>query len=52
MKIYLIQEHGKACWVAGWGQTQSNGVSSDTLKAIGLNLFDHQYCLNHRYKTY
>ena len=43
-----FQEHGKSCWVAGWGQSQSNSVSSDSLKSIGVNLFDHRYCYNHR----
>ena len=44
----LYQNHGKSCWVAGWGHTQSNGVSSNLLRAIGINLFDHEYCYNHR----
>ena len=47
--LRYLQEHGKACWVAGWGQTQSNGVFSDSLKAVGINLFSHNYCLDHRY---
>ena len=45
--------HGTACWVAGWGKDQSNGVSSDVLKSIGVNLFDHEYCMKHRFvKTF
>ena len=44
-----FQVHGKSCWVAGWGQSQSNGVSSDSLKSIGVNLFNHQYCNDHRF---
>ena len=47
--IYFVyKNHGKSCWVAGWGHTQSNGVSSNSLRAIGINLFDHEYCYNHR----
>ena len=46
--IHFYQNHGKSCWVAGWGHTQSNGVSSNLLRAIGINLFDHEYCYNHR----
>ena len=44
----IFKVHGSACWVAGWGQSQSHGVSSDTLKSIGVNLFDHEYCIQHR----
>ena len=51
-KIDLSKEHGKACWVAGWGQTKSHGVSSESLQSIGVNLFDHQYCKKHRFVTY
>ena len=46
---FIIKEHGTKCWVAGWGQAQSNGVSSDSLKSIGVNLFDPEYCKNHSY---
>ena len=48
-KVELEQEHGKACWVAGWGQTESNGVPTDSLQSIGVNLFGAQYCYDHRY---
>ena len=48
-KFVLIKEHGQNCWVAGWGQSQSNGVSSDSLKSIGINLFAPEYCMNHSY---
>ena len=44
-----FQEHGTSCWVAGWGHDKSNGVPSNYLKAIGVNLFDREYCLNHRF---
>ena len=47
--IDFNRTHGTACWVAGWGQAQSNGVSSDSLKSIGVNLFGREYCENHRY---
>ena len=46
---FKLQFHGKSCWVAGWGQSQTNGISSDSLKSIGVNLFNHQYCRNHRF---
>ena len=44
-----FKEHGTSCWVAGWGHDRSNGVSSNSLKAIGVNLFDREYCMNHRF---
>ena len=47
-KIDVDLAHGKSCWVAGWGQAKSNGVSSDSLKSIGVNLFGREYCENHR----
>ena len=47
-EIDLEKEHGRNCWVAGWGQSQSNGVTSDSLKSIGINLFSPEYCFNHR----
>ena len=47
-KTDLQKEHGTSCWVAGWGQAQSNGLSSDSLKSIGVNLFGREYCINHR----
>ena len=51
--MIFSQEHGNACWVAGWGQSQSNGVASDQLKSIGVNIFDHEYCKKHRFdKTF
>ena len=46
--LFSYKNRGKSCWVAGWGHTQSNGVSSNSLRAIGINLFDHEYCYNHR----
>ena len=49
MNFLFLKEHGKACWLAGWGQSQSNGVSSDLLKSVGLNLFGHRYCQNHSF---
>ena len=49
--VLHIKTHGEACWVAGWGRSRSNGVSSDALKSIGINLFSHDYCMDHRFLT-
>ena len=48
--IKWFQHHGAACWVAGWGKYHVNGATKDVLQSVGLNLFDHQYCLNHRFE--
>ena len=39
-------EHGKACWVGGWGVTES-GIS-DLLMSVGVNIFSDDYCRQHR----
>ncbi|CBY34300.1 unnamed protein product [Oikopleura dioica] len=37
-------EHGKACWVAGWGHLVTGGPSPDLLKSVGVNIFSQEYC--------
>ena len=41
-------EHGKACWVGGWGHTEYEGSSSDVLMSVGVNIFSAEYCRQHR----
>ena len=41
-------EHGKACWVGGWGATEFGGYSSDVLMSVGINVFENDYCTQHR----
>ena len=41
-------DHGKACWVAGWGDTESEGPDSDVLMSVGVNIFSNDYCRQHR----
>ena len=36
-------KHGEACWVAGWGKTET-GDYSDELKSVGVNIFSDEYC--------
>ena len=39
-------QHGDACWVAGWGTTETGSISSE-LKSVGVNIFSDEYCLEH-----
>ncbi|CBY23669.1 unnamed protein product [Oikopleura dioica] len=39
------EEHGAACWVAGWGSVKHGGRSSNELLSVGVNILDHQYCM-------
>ena len=41
-------EHGKACWVGGWGTTEWQGQLSDVLMSVGVNTFSDEYCRQHR----
>ena len=41
-------EHGKACWVGGWGTTEWKGSTSDVLMSVGVNIFSDDYCRLHR----
>ena len=40
-------EHGKACWVGGWGTTEWRGSTSDVLMSVGVNVFSDEYCRQH-----
>jgi hypothetical protein len=37
------EEHGAACWVAGWGTIKHGGDSSNELLSVGVNILDHDY---------
>ena len=39
-------QHGDACWVAGWGTTETGNISNE-LKSVGVNIFSDEYCLEH-----
>ena len=41
-------KHGEACWVAGWGITET-GYFSNELKSVGVNIFSDEYCTAHHY---
>ena len=41
-------EHGKACWIGGWGTTEYEGSVSDVLMSVGVNIFSAEYCRQHR----
>ncbi|CBY12286.1 unnamed protein product [Oikopleura dioica] len=39
-----LPDHGSACWIAGWGTTESGFLSDDLLQA-GVNIMDQEYCI-------
>ncbi|XP_058522257.1 granzyme B [Ochotona princeps] len=42
---------GQECLVAGWGRTEPNGITSDTLQEVKLTVQDDQICKS-RYSKY
>jgi len=44
-----LPQHGRACWVGGWGTTRSGGVVSNKQKEVGVNVFSTEYCQNNTY---
>ena len=40
---------GAACWNAGWGTSEMNGIHSNELKSIGINLMSKEYCSDHSF---
>ena len=49
-----VSSGGNACWVAGWGDTISGTGTSPAnmqLKAVGINIFSHDYCMKHTKKV-
>ena len=42
-------QHGRACWVGGWGTTRSGGFVSNKQKEVGVNVLSDEYCLNNTY---
>ena len=43
-------KHGEACWVAGWGTTET-GYLSNELKSVGVNIFSDEYCAAHHFDS-
>ena len=41
-------KHGEACWVAGWGTTETGDFSNE-LKSVGVNIFSDEYCTAHHF---
>ena len=41
-------KHGEACWVAGWGRTETGDLSNE-LKSVGVNIFSDEYCAAHHF---
>jgi len=42
-----LPEHGRACWVGGWGTTRSGGRVAKKQKEVGVNIFSEDYCRNY-----
>jgi len=40
----LPAQHGKACWLAGWGRNDE-GVLPDILQSTGINVLSQEYCI-------
>ena len=47
--IDISRYNGAACWNAGWGITEADGVYADKLQSIGINLMSHGYCTDHSF---
>ena len=48
-RIDINMHNGAACWVAGWGNAEIDGVYSNQLQSIGLNLMSRDYCTDHSF---
>merc|ERR1711935_250790 len=44
-----LPQHGRACWVGGWGTTRSGGSVSNKQKEVGVTVFSAEYCQNVTY---
>ena len=47
--IDINRYNGAACWNAGWGTAEVDGVYSDQLQSIGVNLMSQGYCMDHSF---
>ena len=47
--IDINKYNGAACWNAGWGTAEIDGVYSEELQSIGLNLMSQGYCTDHSF---
>ena len=48
-----LTPHAAECWIAGWGQTENSGQSSE-LRTMTINSMNRDYCINesHRWKKH
>ena len=44
-----LTPHGAECWIAGWGQTENSGQSSE-LRSITINSMNREYCINENHR--
>ena len=47
--IDINMYNGAACWNAGWGTAEIDGVYSDELQSVGINLMSRDYCVDHSF---
>ena len=47
--IDINKFNGAACWNAGWGTAEIDGIYSDELQSIGVNLMSREYCTDHSF---
>ena len=47
--VDINRYNGAACWNAGWGTAEVDGVYSDQLQSIGVNLMSQGYCTDHSF---
>ena len=47
--IDVNKYNGAACWNAGWGTVEVDGIYSNELQSIGVNLMSREYCTDHSF---
>ena len=47
--IDINRYNGAACWNAGWGTAEVDGIYADELQSIGVNLMSQGYCTDHSF---
>ena len=48
-QIDINKYNGAACWNAGWGNAEIDGIYSEELQSIGINLMSRDYCNDHSF---
>ena len=48
-RIDINKHNGAACWIAGWGNSEIDGVHTNQLQSIRMNLMSRDYCTDHSF---